>query len=68
METVGIKSRVGCTQSLHADQQIDNSQTVRIDKIYVGKPMISTRDKESLKREIYPAEVRYTFSTVLRLY
>jgi len=31
--------------------------TVRIDKVYVGKPVISSRDKTSLKREIYPSEV-----------
>lgn len=31
---------------------------VRVDKIYIGKPRISDRDKTSLRREIYPAEVR----------
>jgi len=31
---------------------------VRIDKIYVGKPKISERDKTTLKREIFPAECR----------
>jgi len=31
---------------------------VRIDKIYVGKPKISERDKTTLRREIFPAECR----------
>ncbi|KAA8895300.1 DNA-directed RNA polymerase I [Sphaerosporella brunnea] len=35
-----------------------NKISFRIDKIYVGKPAISLRDKTSLKREIYPAEAR----------
>ena len=37
---------------------------VRIDKIYIGKPLISSRDKETLKREIYPAEVREFYWTL----
>src|SRR5207302_6955743 len=35
-----------------------NCVLVRIDKIYVGKPKISERDKTTLKREIFPAECR----------
>lgn len=31
---------------------------MRIDKIYIGKPKISDRDKTSLRREIYPSECR----------
>ncbi|KAI5778499.1 hypothetical protein EDC01DRAFT_634600 [Geopyxis carbonaria] len=33
-------------------------QSVRIDKVFIGKSRLSDRDKTSLKREIYPAECR----------
>lgn len=33
-----------------------NKISFRIDKIFVGKPLLSDRDKVTLKREIYPAE------------
>lgn len=36
----------------------NSGMLVRVDKIYIGKPRLSDRDKTSLRREIYPAEVR----------
>ncbi|KAL7275023.1 DNA-directed RNA polymerase I subunit RPA2 [Rhizina undulata] len=35
-----------------------NKLSLRIDKIYIGKPRLSERDKTSLRREIFPAECR----------
>ncbi|PWW74321.1 DNA-directed RNA polymerase I [Tuber magnatum] len=37
---------------------LGNKLSLRIDKIYVGKPKISERDKTTLKREIFPTECR----------
>ncbi|KAI5783052.1 hypothetical protein FPQ18DRAFT_114610 [Pyronema domesticum] len=40
-----------------------NKISLRVDKIFVGKPLISSRDKQTLKREIFPAEARERHTT-----